>query len=330
MLKNFLSLLALTGFFAVAPTPAKAWGCEGHQIVALLARVHLTPVATNAIDQLLRDNPVEVNSQFCKGAGDLMANVASWADNVRNVEKTGLWHYIDIPLAEHPVPDSQQSQISKWCDPVDQASTVAPTKDRTGCVVTAIDFEAKILADPAKTSAERAAALRYIIHFIGDMHQPLHSADNNDRGGNCTTLQFFSDARPSNLHSIWDTRMIVRHLTEGKLNPPQYATAIDAEFAPTWKQISQGTPADWAWESHSVAERVTYGALKPAVPVETPDPVHPGLTGDEGCNAERSKVAALHITIGDDYYKLALPATERQLAKGGYRLAAFLNAAFTN
>lgn len=322
MRKILYSLLFLTTTLAIAPTPAKAWGCEGHQIIALLARVHLTPVATNAIDQLLRDNPVEVNSQYCKGAGDLMANVASWADNVRNAERTGLWHYIDIPLAEHRGP------VSKWCDSVDEAPVGAPAKDRTGCVLTAIEFEVKILADPAKSSAERAAALRYIIHFIGDMHQPLHSADNNDRGGNCTTLQFFADERPANLHSIWDTRMIVRHLTEAKLNPAQYATAIDAEFAPAWKQISQGTPTDWAWDGHNVAERVTYGALKPAIPVETPDPDHPGITNDEGCNAERAKVTALHIAIGDDYYKQALPATERQLAKGGYRLAAFLNAAF--
>lgn len=324
------SLLFALVTFAVSSGAnlAYGWGCEGHQMVALLARVHLTPAATNAVDQLLRANPVETNSQFCKGGGDLMADVASWADMVRNAEKTGLWHYIDIPLAAH-VTDPNHD-LSQWCDPVTpSADATAPVKDRPGCVVTAIGYLSGILSDASKPSADRAAALRYLIHFVGDMHQPLHTTDNNDRGGNCTSFKFFADERPSNLHSIWDSRIISKKLSETAMTPAQYATQLDSQFGGAWKTWAAGTVTDWAWDGHTVAEKVTYGALTPSVPVETPDPKTPGLSTDEGCNAERGKVTALHISIGDDYYAKAMPVIDQQLAKGGYRLAGVLNSILT-
>src|ERR1700685_1118038 len=124
-------------FLAVLPFStgsAFGWGCEGHQMIALIARAHLTPAASNAGDGLLRENPIDpALSRFCKDRpADLMADSATWADDARNIEKTAEWHYIDIPLAVHTgsVPEAD---LMKWCAPLSDG--------RPGCIVTAIDYE---------------------------------------------------------------------------------------------------------------------------------------------------------------------------------------------
>src|SRR5689334_13193214 len=111
---------------------AFGWGCEGHQVVALIARAHLTPAASAAVDHLLRENPVgPALDRYCKDRpDDPMANVATWADDVREIEKTAEWHYIDIPLSV-PAGSMPVRGAMEWCNPL---------KDRRpGCVVTAIE-----------------------------------------------------------------------------------------------------------------------------------------------------------------------------------------------
>src|SRR5580658_603252 len=101
-------------FLPLFANSAFGWGCEGHQIIALIARAHLTPTASNVVDQLLRENPIDpALNRFCRDRpNDLMADSATWADDARNIEKTAEWHYIDIPLAVHADPDAMQ-----WCKP---------------------------------------------------------------------------------------------------------------------------------------------------------------------------------------------------------------------
>src|SRR5580704_6130260 len=109
---------------------AFGWGCEGHQMIALIARAHLTSAASSAVDRLLRENPIDpALSRFCKDRpNDLMADSATWADDARNIEKTAEWHYIDIPLAVRA-----GSDVMQWCK---------PTADgKPGCIVSAIDYE---------------------------------------------------------------------------------------------------------------------------------------------------------------------------------------------
>src|SRR5580692_2679659 len=119
---------------------AFGWGCEGHQMIALIARAHLTPAASTAVDRLLRASPIDpVLNRFCKDRpNDPMADSATWADDARNIEKTAEWHYIDIPLAIHtgtvPAGDAM-----KWCPPLSDG--------RPGCIATAIDYEWAILRD---------------------------------------------------------------------------------------------------------------------------------------------------------------------------------------
>ncbi|HZL55824.1 MAG TPA: S1/P1 nuclease, partial [Bryobacteraceae bacterium] len=301
----------------ISCSSALGWGCEGHQIVALIARAHLSPAAAAAVDQLLKENPVDPSvTRFCKDRpADPMADVATWADDIKNAEKTGAWHYIDIPLTV-----TGPGSLTAWCPPIGPSVN---GKDRPGCVTDAIGYEWGILRDTERPAAERASALRYIIHFVGDIHQPLHDSDNDDRGGNCTAIRFFSEERPANLHAIWDYKLIQRDLTADKTDQATYAAALDKQFTLHWRTWGQqkSDPAAWAWEGNALAKSVTYGDLKPAIPVETPSP-------QADCNTERDKVAALHITVGDAYFNETLPIVNEQLAKAGYRLAGLLNATF--
>jgi hypothetical protein len=311
-------LFRIAAFFSFAAGPMFGWGCEGHQMIALIARAHLSSPASSAVDQLLRRNPIDpALSRFCKDRpDDLMADASTWADDARIIEKTSQWHFVDIPLSVI----REQSDISSWCPPVGPPEA---SKDRTGCIVTAIEYEWGILRDASRPEAERAKALRYIIHFISDLHQPLHDTDNNDRGGNCTAITFFAEDRPANLHAIWDYKLIEREMAREHQTQLQFAAALDHKFSQRWSEWRQPKVdvLAWAWEGHAIAHDVTYGDLHPQIPVETPNK-------DANCDLERDKVAALHISVSTEYSDLAESVIEQQLAKAGYRLAALLNQTF--
>lgn len=245
----------------------------------------------------------------------MMAAHATWADDTKNAEKTGTWHYIDIPLTANG-----PASLEAWCPPIGES---VGGKDRPGCITNAIAYELVILRDTSRPASERAKALRYVIHFVGDIHQPLHDSDNDDHGGNCTALTFYNQEKPVNLHAIWDYRIIARELETRKMSQAVLASELDAQFSSHWADwgAAKADPDAWAWEGNAIAKSVVYGDLKPAIPVERPNP-------QADCSAERDKVAALHISINDGYVNQALPVIHEQLAKAGYRLAGLLNATF--
>ncbi len=285
-------------------------------MVALIARAHLNPAIASAVDDLLKQNPVDpALNRFCKDRpDDPMADAATWPDDAKSREKTGNWHYVDIPRSV-----DQVTSLDPWCPPLGPS---VDGKNRPGCITNAMEFELTVLHDKARPVAERATALRYIIHFVGDIHQPLHDEDNNDQGGNCTSMQFFSETTPSNLHAIWDYKLIQHRLEQAKLTQSAYAADLNARFAEKFRALSAAKPADataWAWETHAVGQAVVYGSLDPGIPVETPD-------AQAVCSAERrGKVSALHITVGADYFGKAIPVIDAQLATAGFRLARLLN-----
>jgi hypothetical protein len=320
--------MRLLWFFAgltLTAGSAFGWGCEGHQMVALIARAHLTPAVSTAVDQLLKENPLDpAQKRYCQNRpDDPMADAASWADDMKNIDKTFSWHFVDIPLAVRKS-DTDTDSVMKWCEPIGPS---VEGKDRPGCITTAIDYEWRTLRDKSQPGPERAKALRYIIHFLGDLSQPLHDTDNHDQGGNCTRMIFFGNERLENLHAIWDERMLGRDLTARKLSQQEYAAGLDREFAQSWPIWGQPKPdvLAWAWEGHEVAVAVTYGNLKPQLPVADPAD---GQVDKAGCDLERTQVEGMHITIGDEYFNAALPVVRQQLAKAAYRLAAFLNQGF--
>jgi hypothetical protein len=318
-----LSSLAC-GLMLMAGT-AFGWGCEGHQMIGLIARAHLTPAVSAAVDQLLKENPLDPNQKrYCQDrSADPMADAASWADDMKSIDKTFTWHFVDIPLALHRA-ETDSLDVMKWCEAIGPS---VDGKDRPGCLTTAIDYEWSILRDKNQPAPDRAKALRYLIHFLGDLSQPLHDTDNRDQGGNCTRMTFFANEKLENLHAIWDERMIGRDLDARKSSQHQYAAGLDREFAASWPRWGEAK-ADvlaWAWEGHEVASQVTYGKLKPQLPVANPAD---GQIDRAGCNLERSQVEGMHITIGDEYFNAALPVVREQLAKAAYRLAGLLNQSF--
>src|SRR5580704_11726738 len=122
-------------FMAIAApflsSSAFAWGCEGHQVVALIARAHLAPVVASAVDDLLRSNPIDpALRRFCQSPDDPMADSATWADDVKNAEKTSIWHYIDIPRTVRDVTD-----LAAWCPPIGPS---VEGKNRPGCITNAV------------------------------------------------------------------------------------------------------------------------------------------------------------------------------------------------
>src|SRR5947209_798904 len=165
--------LAWIIFMACVPK-AHAWGCRGHQAIAYLAEKHLTPEARQMVDTLLRDNPIDPQlKRYCGNVGlDARADAATWADDYRSLHPdTGSWHFIDIPLGD------KSSRVAKFCG-------------AGGCVTQAIEQQLAILKDQTAPSENRAAALRFLIHFVGDLHQPLHATTNDDRGGNCVPVKY--------------------------------------------------------------------------------------------------------------------------------------------
>jgi len=256
--------LRFTAVFAVC-LPAVAWGPEGHDIVARIAWEQLTPAARARVTAIL-------------GPGKTITSVASWADEVRRSRPdTAGWHFIDVPITE------KHLKMTRDC----------PKGD---CVVTEIARLRAALHNPATPPDQQREDLMFLIHFIGDMHQPLHSSDNGDRGGNSVRVVFHD--RQTNLHSIWDGALLNRMPPEDQLLPE-----LERAAACNQKKWRKGTVEQWADQNHKAAQKIVYGGLGPA-PQEAP------------------------ATISASYEQAADTLIKEQLEKAGVRLAAVLNSLY--
>lgn len=176
-----MKLISLTATLLVALTGSStvhAWGADGHRLNAELAHSQLTPAAQSAITRLLAAEP-----------GSTLTSVSTWADEVRS-PSTAAWHYVN------PSPGDCSYDRSRDCDD-DQ------------CVVEALNRQVAVLKSRAP-DAERLTALKWVIHLVGDLHQPLHAGFRGDKGGNLSQVQAFG--RGTNLHSLWDGGLIRNRL----------------------------------------------------------------------------------------------------------------------
>jgi hypothetical protein len=320
LLRVFLraGIFACALFFGIVslPAPARAWGCEGHQVVALLAEKHLTPHALEMAKKILADGPIDPSlSRYCKEGGiDAMSDASTWPDDIRGIRpEASPWHYIDIPRG------TKLHDVEKFCDP------------KEGCVTRAIADQLAILRSSEADPRKRADALRFVIHFVGDLHQPLHATTNNDQGGNCVPVAFF-DALPQprnpqtesyapNLHGVWDTNILAK-ATSGK-TVDQVASDLDESFRGKIAHWQKG-PANidtWAWESYQLAAKKVYGKLPVRIPVEAPQPIK-SCADDNHISARMLK---LNERIEDPYQNRAVPIVRERLAQAGARLAMLLN-----
>jgi hypothetical protein len=170
-----------------------------------------------------------------------------------------------------------------------------------------------------------------LIHFVGDLHQPLHATTNDDRGGNCVPVTFFGNApakpnpatedhRP-NLHGIWDAD-ILEHLANGQ-TVQQIAGELESRFKariPGWESKPVDVTA-WAWESHQLAEDASYGDLPVKIAIETPVPVN--ACSDD--NHISTRMLNLNEQLDDSYENAAGAVIQEQLTKAGIQLATVLN-----
>jgi hypothetical protein len=284
---TFLSRLLAASVLLALPVSAHAWGYKGHEVIAGIARFYLTPAARAKVDALLATDTDTLTKP------DMLSR-ATWADVYRGAghRETAEWHFVDIEL-DHP-------DLAAACfafPPAGGPASAGPAED---CVVNKVDeFEAE-LSDPATRQLERVLALKYLLHFVGDLHQPLHAADNHDKGGNCVRLAL-GGPRTVNLHSYWDT-VVVDALGD---DPQQIADRLRAAISASDKaQWEKGDPRSWAMESFAAA-KTAYSLNPPA-----------------GCDPNAAPVA---VPVG--YDAAARQVATVQLERAGVRLAALLNRA---
>ena len=304
----FISLSLL----ANAPA-AKAWGCRGHETIAALAEKHLTAETKQVLLALLNANPIDPQlKRYCGGAGtDPFVDASTWADDERSKDpSTGPWHFIDIPLSV-----TSESQVKNFCG-------------ANGCVTKAISEQLAILKDKTAHAAKRAAALRFIIHFVGDLHQPLHATTNGDRGGNCVPVKYFrrnphdrNNVYTPNLDHIWDTE-IPESQMQGA-DPVEFADHLDAQFSFSFAAWQQGGMKleSWAWDGHQHAVDTAYGVLG------TPISFEPDVTVNSCADNNNigQRMLHKHIVVTTNYQDQAASVVEERLAQAGIRLAMILN-----
>ena len=282
-------LLALAIFAVLLPRPALAWGDDGHRVVALIAQHYLDPDVRQTVDALLAQDSDALTEHD-------IASEATWADKYRNHHReTSQWHFVDIELDN---PDIKGACYGREPLP---AGTLASNGPAHACVLDKIKQFAAELRAPSTDPEERLVALKFVLHFVGDMHQPLHCSDNHDRGGNQVkvTVDGFRHKSRDELHAFWDTQFVEDQ--EGA-SPQQFANQLIARVTTQQKaQWEKGSIDDWAMEAYAMARADVYG-----------DP-------------PLSKAAPQFLDAA--YVNRAERDVALQLSRAGVRLASILNAA---
>lgn len=279
--------LALAVTAVSLPQQALAWGPVGHSTVALIARSYMTEKTTARVEQILAADPDKLT-------GPTMAEKANWADAWRTDHPhTFNWHFANIDIAT--------ADMRAACFGYPAQGPLASEGPADDCIANKVDGFSRELADPKTSDAERLLALKFLLHFLGDMHQPLHSADNRDRGGNCAPIDVGAE-RPSNLHAYWDVTVINGMTASPHALAAQLRTTITPAQKRAWER---GDPRAWAMETFAVGKATAYSV--PTTP---------------GC--EPNKAA---ITLPAAYEPMARQTISMQLQRAGVRMAKVLNAA---
>jgi hypothetical protein len=269
--------------FAFLPTPAFAWWDYGHETVARIALAEASPATRAEIRRLLRQGAL-LDTPTCPVA--TVAEASVWADCIRRAgdrfSYTAPWHYQNVDV----------------CRPFDMASACA----NGNCVSAQVERNLRLLKDHTLPRRERLQALLFLIHFVGDLHQPLHAGDRGDLGGN-RFRAYYSRIR-SNLHAIWDGLLAERSIS----TPPGEASGLlSALGMEDRRTMAQGSVEGWARESWEVSRRFAYG----------------GVLGDP-C----AEVPAEPPVITQDQIRDLIPVVRTQVTRGGLRLARLLDEAF--
>jgi hypothetical protein len=278
----FLFLAALVAATVTAATPASAYWEYGHETVAAIAWKNVTPRTRAAIDALLKRQGL-LETPTCPARSIEQASV--WPDCVKKLGErfnyASSWHYQNVNI----------------CKPFDLK---APCKDGN-CVSAQITRDMKLIKDPTVPVREKLQAVIFLVHFVGDLHMPLHAGDRDDLGGNRVRAAYGIYAPERfNLHSLWDGWLAERAIS----TPPSLVRIYSPEERAT---IAAGSVEDWSRESWQVARDVAYASA---------------LNGDP-CGPVPERVRLDDATIE----KLVEPA-RLQVERGGVRLARLIDEAF--
>ncbi|SDM34472.1 S1/P1 nuclease [Maricaulis salignorans] len=276
---SFLRVFVAGGLAAAAlsVSPAAAYGPDGHRIVCDLAYRYLSDEARTEVDRLVTLDP-----EFGH-----FRDICSWADEVRGTthEFTRTWHYIN------------QDRNDPQVDAEDCAED--------GCITEAISLHAGVFLDRARSDDERLEALKFLAHWLGDIHQPMHVSIEGDRGGNDIDVLWRGE-RHTNLHRVWDSEIILDYMGE------QWGWAPEA--------------TRWSYFADELASEI------PLNGVEVITPLDPIAWAQESHDIVRSRDFAYYwaragqmIAPGDAYYERGLRISRQELKQGGVRLAGLLN-----
>lgn len=247
---------------AMVSMSAHAFGVRGHRLVGDIAQLLLLPAVREQVDELLQSRS--------------LADVANWADEVRSQQpETGPWHYVNVKAG------AAHFDLARDC----------PGE----CVVERIGHFRAILGDREQPAPERRIALMWLVHLVGDLHQPLHVSLAEDRGGN--SIEVKGDQQELNLHWVWDSLLIDRRgltLSQHIQRLAQHTTRAQVQA------FRAGTVADWADESWQLAMRVGYRDLD-------------------------GRFIASGDTLSDAWLQARGDVVDEQLVKAGVRLAMLLN-----
>jgi hypothetical protein len=244
-----------------------SWGVTGHRTVGKIAEAHLTPKALAGVRDLL--------------GSESLADVSTWADEVRpkpEYKETAPWHYINLPLGL--TYDEFKSRVENMLEANVYSSVVK---------------QLALLTDTTVSRDRKVEALKFLVHFVGDLHQPMHVSRAEDKGGNTIQLNF--DGQGTNLHAVWDSKLI----DHGGMDYQQLAAKYDHPSAAQVRQWQSDPLVKWMWESYVITGQ---------------------LYAEVDTMSSRS--------IGQEYYDEHWGQVAQRLEQGGVRLAGLLNVVFRN
>ncbi|WP_341631657.1 S1/P1 nuclease [Sphingomonas agri] len=271
-MKPWLTVAAAAA--ALLPSPVFAWGKTGHRVVAAIADRELSGLARAKIEQILEP-------------GESLDEAANWPDEMRAApgefwQKTATpWHYVTLngTVYDHAPPE--------------------------GDALEALGRFSRILQDPSASREQKKTALRFVIHLVGDLHQPLHVGKLNDRGGNEVKVTFFG--KPTNLHSVWDSLLVDDEQLSFSELAAKLERHISNEDVVKWWDAN---PRDWISESAKIRDTLY--------------PTASDLPRSRGNAPEAAAVPDLSY----GYVFRFTPVMQQRLSQGGIRLAAYLDAIF--
>jgi hypothetical protein len=274
---------ALMAVLALIPAPASAWGFYAHQQTARIAEANVTPEVRAKIRVLLAREK-DLGTPECPLT--TLADAAVWADCVRGEGwrwgYTAAWHYRTAPVCEAFNPRANCSGGN--------------------CVTAQIARAHRVLADESLPAAVRLEALAFMVHFAGDVHMPLHSGDNEDRGGNDREADY-GIVPGLNLHWIWDGPLAERAISDP-------ADPVVRRYAPVERaELGGGTPDDWGRESWEIARSFVYPTA---------------FDSEEVCAAPLPEKTAL----SQEDIARGVPIAKRRVQQAGVRIADLLTSAF--